>query len=241
MRRLCSRCLARRGGVVRAGGWAGGSPRGAIDRPSVPSASPILQLTIGMHAVRTRLSWLGLGLFLLLAGWVGPDSLGPGHGEYLPQRVELLGLAALVPAVDFKISTRWGRLAMASLAGASLLQTLIVWDYALYSDRTAGQMMRATDLAGRGQRIATLLIGIRGRFRANPLLHADWLAGRRNRKHPLEQLRGSLLLFSGPVPARDRPPESTPVRGDRPQDRPRARQDGRLDVGRDPLSTPRLD
>ena len=57
-----------------------------------------------------------------------------------------------------------------------MLQTLIVWDYALYSDRTAGQMMRASDLVGRDQRIATLLIRIRSRFRCNPLLHADgWL------------------------------------------------------------------
>ena len=36
--------------------------------------------------------------------------------------------------------------------------------------------MRARDLVGTGQRIATLLVKIRGRFRANPLLHADnWL------------------------------------------------------------------
>ena len=56
------------------------------------------------------------------------------------------------------------------------LQTIIVWDYAVYSSRTAGQMMEARELAGRGQRIATLLSGIGSRFRANPILHADcWL------------------------------------------------------------------
>ncbi len=124
----------------------------------------------------TRRVWLGFGLLLLVAGWLGPDSLGSGHGEYLPQRVELLGLAALVPALDFTVATRRGRLAAACLLAAGLLQTLIVWDYALYSDRTAGQMMRAGDLVGRGQRIATVLIRIRNRFRSNPLLHADgWL------------------------------------------------------------------
>ena len=114
----------------------------------------------------------------------GPASGGAGGSgltgiwprRVLPQRLELLGLAALVPAIDFKVDTRWGRLAWACLLVAGVLQTLIVWDYALYSDRTAGQMMRASDLVGRDQRIATALIRIRSRFRCNPLLHADgWL------------------------------------------------------------------
>ncbi|MGC8642661.1 MAG: hypothetical protein ACP5XB_22615 [Isosphaeraceae bacterium] len=125
---------------------------------------------------RTRQAWLGLGLFLLLAGWLGPDSLGSSHGEYLPQRLEILGLAALVPAIDFKLGTRHGRLALGCLVVAGILQTLIVWDYAQYCDRTAGQIMRASDLVGRNQRIATVLIRISSRFRCNPLLHADsWL------------------------------------------------------------------
>jgi hypothetical protein len=126
--------------------------------------------------LRTRQAWLGFGFFLMLAGLLGPDSLGSGHGEYLPQRVELLGLAALVPAIDFKTGTRHGRLGLACLLIAGILQTLIVWDYAQYSDRTAGQFLRARNLAGQNQRIATVLIGIRSRFRCNPLLHADgWL------------------------------------------------------------------
>ena len=125
---------------------------------------------------RARQAWLGFGLVLLLAGLAGPDSLGSGHGEYLPQRLELLGLAALVPAIDFKVDTRWGRVAWACLLVAGVLQTVVVWDYAIYSDRTAGQVIRAHDLVGREQRIATALIGIRSRFRCNPLLHADgWL------------------------------------------------------------------
>ena len=42
--------------------------------------------------------------------------------------------------------------------------------------RTAGQIIRAGKLVGRGQRIVTLLVRSRGRFRANPLLHAEnWL------------------------------------------------------------------
>jgi hypothetical protein len=125
---------------------------------------------------RDQQVWLALGLLLMLAGLAGPDSLGLAHGGYLPQRLELLGLAALVPALELKLEKTWGRLVGACLLVALGLQTMIVWDYALYSDRTAGQIVRATDLLGTNQRIATLLTRIRCRFRANPLLHADcWL------------------------------------------------------------------
>lgn len=128
------------------------------------------------ESVRIRRAWLVVGLSLIVAGLAGPDSMGPGHGEYLPQRLELLGLAALVPSLDFKIGTRAGRIAGACLMAAVLLQTLVVWDYAAYSHRTAGQFSRAVEDAGRNQRIATVLIQIRNRFRCNPVLHADgWL------------------------------------------------------------------
>jgi hypothetical protein len=120
--------------------------------------------------------WMLLAVLMTLLGFVGPDSLGPGHGEYLPQRLELLGLVALVPAFDVKLTIGWGRMAAACLFLSIVLQSLSIWDYALYSERTAGQIMGAKDLVGRGQRIATLLIRIRSRFRVNPLLHADsWL------------------------------------------------------------------
>jgi hypothetical protein len=123
-----------------------------------------------------RRVWIVLGLLLLAGGLAGPDSLGPGHGEYLPQRITLLGLAALVPSLNVSLGTRLGRLTVASLATALALQSILVWDYALHSERTAGQLIRAGDLVGRDQRVATLLIQIRSRFRANPLIHADsWL------------------------------------------------------------------
>jgi hypothetical protein len=120
--------------------------------------------------------WILLASLLLVTGVIGPDSLGPGHGEYLPQRLILLGLAALVPAFDINLTNKWGRLTATCLGVALSLQTLILWDYALYSQRTAGQIIQAKNQVGRGQRIATLLLDIRGRFRANPLLHVDnWL------------------------------------------------------------------
>jgi hypothetical protein len=120
--------------------------------------------------------WLALAALLMLVGLIGPDSLGEGHGEYLPQRLVLLGLAALVPAFDVKLTNVWGRLAAACLFLALVLQTLILWDYALYSQRTAGQIIQSRDLIGNGKRVGTLLVQIAGRFRVNSLLHADnWL------------------------------------------------------------------
>jgi hypothetical protein len=143
--------------------WRGVTVEKMAQRPSVE-----------VHGI--RLVWLLLGLTLTIGGIAGPDSFGSGHGEYLPQRLVLLGLAALLPGLDLKPSERSGRLIAGTLLAALLLQTILVWDHALYSETTAGHLIRATDLVGRQQRIATLLISARSRFRANSLLHADcWL------------------------------------------------------------------
>jgi hypothetical protein len=121
--------------------------------------------------------WAWLALLLALGGLFGPDSFGMEHGDYLPQRVVLLGLAALVPWVD-PGRTRWsGRLAGAALGMAVVMQSAFVWDYARTSDRLAGALLAARPHVGRNQRVGTLLIGHRGRYRANPLLHTDNLLG----------------------------------------------------------------
>jgi hypothetical protein len=123
-----------------------------------------------------RRGWFLLAAILIVGGVVGPDSLGEAHGDYLPQRIVLLGLVALVPIFDLDFSRWWGRCATVALAAAVVLQSVIVWDYALYSDRTAGQIIRARESVNYGQRIAALLVSTRSRFRANPLLHAaNWL------------------------------------------------------------------
>jgi hypothetical protein len=125
---------------------------------------------------RDRRGWFLLAALLIAGGVVGPDSFGATHGEYLPQRLVLLGLVTLVPIFDFDLS-RWpGRVAVPALVAAVALQSAIVSDYAFYSDRTAGQIIRARDAVGKGQKIATLLVSTKSRFRPNPLLHADnWL------------------------------------------------------------------
>jgi hypothetical protein len=123
-----------------------------------------------------RRGWLLLAAILMIGGAVGPDSLGDAHGDYLPQRIVLIGLVALVPIFDVDPSRWCGRICTTALVLAVGLQTAVIWDYALYSNRTAGQMIRAGEAIGHNQRIATLLVSTRSRFRSNPLLHADnWL------------------------------------------------------------------
>jgi hypothetical protein len=123
-----------------------------------------------------RQGWMVLASLLLVGGIAGPDSFGPAHGEFLPQRVLLLGFIALAPVFDADLSRWTGRFLLAAIAVAVALQAAIIWDYALYCDATAGQIIRAGKFVGRNQRIVTLLVSSKGRFRANPLLHSEnWL------------------------------------------------------------------
>ncbi len=151
------------------------------DEPSLHGEQAALlpegQETIAADLARNdKQGWLILAAVLLLGGIVGPNSFGSSHGEFLPQRVLLLGFIALLPVFDADRS-RWpGRAVVAAILVAVGLQSATVWDYGLYSNRTAGQIIGAGELVGRGQRIVTLLVSSKGRFRANPLLHAeDWL------------------------------------------------------------------
>lgn len=140
-------------------------------------ALTILAATSGPRMDRGRRGWVLLSGLLLLGGLVTPDTLGPAHGNYLPQRVVLLGLVSLGPWLDFRADRPSGRLAAGLIAAALIVQTLTVFDYARESDHLIRPFLRAIDHLGPNRRIGTLLIDIRGRFRANPLLHADNLAG----------------------------------------------------------------
>jgi hypothetical protein len=118
-----------------------------------------------------------LAALLILGGMAAPDTLGPSHGHYLPQRIVLLGLVALVPGLDLD-PRRWAvRGCVLALVVAVSVQSALVWDYAFTAQRTAGTFWRARAVVGAGQRVASLLVRLRGRFRANPLLHADCLLG----------------------------------------------------------------
>jgi hypothetical protein len=124
-----------------------------------------------------RRGWLVLAVLLLLGGLLGPDTLGVKHGHYLPQRVALLGLSALVPWLDFG-TDRWStRLAAACLGFAMAVQSAFVWDYAFDCRDRVGALLKAGPAIGPHRRVGTLLVGIKGRFRSNPMLHADCLFG----------------------------------------------------------------
>lgn len=157
--------------------WCGRISRGPRVQAEGAATDPAGRKTRAPWAAGDdRKGWLLLAALFTLAGIVGPDSFGAAHGEFLPQRVVLLGLIALVPVFDADRS-RWpGRVLVIALVAAVALQSAIVWDYGLYSSGTAGQIIGARDAVGRGQRLITLLVTSRSRFRANPLLHAeDWL------------------------------------------------------------------
>src|SRR5262249_29114407 len=124
-----------------------------------------------------RRGWALLALLLLVGGVAGPDSLGLNHGHYLPQRVVLLGLVALMPVLELDPRGWAVRGCAAALAVALVVQSTLVWDYALVSQRTAGAFWRARGVVGQGQRVASMLVQLKGRSRANPLLHSDCLLG----------------------------------------------------------------
>jgi hypothetical protein len=123
-----------------------------------------------------RRGWRLLAALLLIAGIAGPDTLGPDHGDYLPQRVLLCGLVALAIVVDIDPRRRSGWASLAALSVALALQSAIVWDYARHANRSAGQVVRAGEIVGKHQRVVAMPGTVRSRFRANPLLHAgNWL------------------------------------------------------------------
>jgi hypothetical protein len=158
-------------GLAAASAWFKGGmlgPRGpAQGSDSSAEAAP---------ATTDRRGWLILAALLIVGGVAGPDTLGPDHGAYLPQRVVLCGLVALAAVIDVDLRRWSGRAAALGLVGAVILQSAILWDYALYCDRTAGQIIRARDAVGCHCRLVAMPATIRSRFRANPLLHAgNWL------------------------------------------------------------------
>ena len=114
---------------------------------------------------------------LTLGGLTSPDTFGPEHGNYLPQRIVLCGLVALAVVVDID-PRRWSGRHRRRRAGRrpSCSNRRSSGIMPCYSDRTAGEIVRARDAVGRGRRVAFLPASVRSRFRANPLLHVDnWL------------------------------------------------------------------
>ncbi len=122
--------------------------------------------------------WSWLAGLILFGGLAAPDAMGIGHGEYLPQRIVLLGLIALLPVVNLSGPPVTRKLIGVALTAMVAFQSVQVLDYALRSDRMVGELIDVTaGPLGRGRRVGTLLLSFRGPYRANPLLHADCLLG----------------------------------------------------------------
>jgi hypothetical protein len=157
------------------------SPWNGLAAPLIWLALALLCLglaTIGDGA-RDRLlrGWGILAAMFILGGIVSPDTLGVKHGHYLPQRIILLGLVAIVPWLRLDAPGYLGRLGRSALLVALALQTLFVWDYGRECTATTARFLEVASIVGRNQREATVLIDVRGRFRPNSLLHADCLMG----------------------------------------------------------------
>ncbi|MHC5544321.1 hypothetical protein ACYOEI_39335, partial [Singulisphaera rosea] len=124
-----------------------------------------------------RRGWAILAALLMLGGLLGPDTLGASHGHYLPQRIVLFGLVALVPFLNLELKGWTSIGCVVALILAVTVQSGFVWEYAVASNNVASDVMAAKGAVGKGQRNETLLNLTRGRFRANPVLHADNLLG----------------------------------------------------------------
>ncbi len=152
---------------------------GAVFAPVVwfVFALPIVLTLAWQNRSRERRGWLVLAVVLTTAGLLGPDSLGYQHGQYLPQRMILLGLIALVPWLEFGPNSRIKALVALPLLVSCSLQVLMVWDYAGRCDRFGREFSSAAAALGERQRVATLLVGVSTPFRINHMLHFDCILG----------------------------------------------------------------
>jgi hypothetical protein len=69
------------------------------------------------------------------------------------------------------------KIATAFLGAAVVLQAASVADYARRSHVLVSEFLSAKRHVGAGRRVGTLLLDLRGSYRANPLLHLDSLLG----------------------------------------------------------------
>ncbi len=131
----------------------------------------------GLSSANLKRGWVLLAAGLIVGGVISPDTLGPRHGFYLAQRVVLLGLVCLSPLLAIGNARRFGWLGTALIGLAAAVQGGFLVDYGARSDRLAGGLMRAKPFVGQHARMATIVLDLKGPFRANPLLHVDTMLG----------------------------------------------------------------
>jgi hypothetical protein len=88
---------------------------------------------------------------------VAPEAMGEGHGKVIPMRFLPLALIAIVPVV---VDSRhwWGWIGAGALAVAVTMQSAVVWEAALTSNRLASAFIAAIPFVGTGRPIGTLAI-----------------------------------------------------------------------------------
>lgn len=141
------------------------------------AATFFVQREQGQSFAGARRPWVILALLFLAVWLIGPDGLGERHGGFLRERILLLGLVAIVPALELDARKIGIRVGAAALMAAAVLQLAATWDYALTSNRLARDFMRVEPHVGVGRRIKILLVGDYDRFKANPLLHTGNMFG----------------------------------------------------------------
>ena len=138
----------------------------------------------------------------------------------------LLGLVALVPVLA-TAPTGSARPGQPWRWPGLTLQTATVWDYSRTSERTASRILRATPAVGTGERIATLLAGIRTGFRANPC-STPIAASESARGTSSGATTSATLLLPRALPQRARPPRRPQFRRNRLMDAPDSPTPARL-------------
>jgi hypothetical protein len=138
-------------------------------------------LNEGRSPLRPYRGWIALA-FCLLIGWVvAPHHLGEEHGGLLPVRFLPLALIAIAPVLTVDSKHVWGWAGAGALAVAVTMQSAVIWDVALTSNRFTSAFIEAIPAVGTGKRIGTLAIDmprvISSRGKIFPFIHMDSLLG----------------------------------------------------------------
>jgi hypothetical protein len=147
----------------------------ALLSPTLWFVAALVALVLWRRA-RAGRAWRVLAGLLVAGGCLAPASFG-AHGGALQLRLLLLGMAALLPAIELDWRARLTRFAVAAVLVALALQTAFVWEYSLRCHRAIAALMQAAPVMGERQRVGTLVLERLPGFRGNAPLHADSLLG----------------------------------------------------------------
>jgi hypothetical protein len=118
-------------------------------------------------------AWIILALCLFVGWAAAPVDLGIEHGGFLHIRLLVFPLIALIPALKLD-ANRWlvwsGAMAMFT---AAIMQSTMIWDVALASNRPARDYIEAIPSVGIRKRIGTLRINMPPCGQVFPLFHMD--------------------------------------------------------------------